>query len=86
MHGSNLDIRPPSVLKCNPATIRYTDGSKKSLEGSELIGAGDFNDKENVRFKIDPSGQASTSTITRAELVASLVTLQQIENIYTDDI
>jgi hypothetical protein len=38
MHGSNLDIRPPSVLKYNPATIWYTDGSKKSLEGSEQIG------------------------------------------------
>jgi hypothetical protein len=43
MHGSNLDIRPPSILKYNPATIWYTDGSKKSLEGSDLIGAGVFN-------------------------------------------
>jgi ribonuclease HI len=79
MHGSNLDIRPPSVLKYNPATIWYTDGSKKSLEGIELVGAGVFNDQHDVRLKIDPSGQASTNTITRAELIAILVTLQQIE-------
>jgi ribonuclease HI len=86
MHGSNLDIRPPSILKYNSAIIWYTDGSKESLEGSDLIGAGVFNNQHNVRLKIDPSGHASTSTITRAELVAILVTLQQIEGSNTDEI
>jgi ribonuclease HI len=45
-----------------------------------------FNDQHDVRLKIDPSGQASTITITRAELVAILVTLQQIEDRNTDEI
>jgi ribonuclease HI len=85
-HGSNVDIRPPSILKYNPATIWYTDGSKKSLEGSDLTGAGVFNHQHNVRLKIDPSGYATTSTITRAELVAILVNLQQMEVTKTDEI
>jgi ribonuclease HI len=85
MHGSNLDIRPP-ILKYNPAIIWYTDGSKKSVEGSDLIGARVFNPIENVRLKIDPSGQASTNTITRAKLLAILGALQQIEHSNTDEI
>jgi ribonuclease HI len=66
----------------------YTDGSKMSLklEGIDLIGAGVFNDQHNVLFKIDPLGHTSTNTITRAELVAILVTLQQIEESNTDQI
>jgi len=79
LYGSDVDIRPPSVLKLNPATIWYTLGSKQTSEGSDRVGAGVYNDKDNIRVKMDPSGEAATNTITRAELVAILVTLQQIE-------
>jgi ribonuclease HI len=84
----NLDIRPSSILKYNPATIWYTEGSKKSIEGSDLIGAGVLNDQHNVLLNIDLLGQNSTNigTITRAELDAIPVTLQQIEDCNTDQI
>jgi len=49
------------------------------LDDSERIGAGVYNAAAFVRLRKDPVGVGATNTITRAELIAILVALQQSE-------
>jgi len=62
MHGSDLDLRPPSMLNYNPATIWYTNGSKQTSKGSDSIGAGVYNENEDVRLKIYADARRPSQT------------------------
>ena len=61
-HGMHMQLSPPPVLKYNPATILYTDGSKQTVEGADIIGAGVFKASENVRLRITADGKSATNT------------------------
>ena len=75
-----LDLPPNPVLLSNPDTFWYTDGSKKLIEGNELIDAGVSNKSEWVELRIDADGRAATNTITGPKLVAILVALQEMKD------
>jgi len=85
VHGMPLSVPSPPALILDPSTIWYTDVSKKSSEGKELIGAGVSNESRGVALRIDAPGRGATNTITCPELVAILVTMRQIENLTTHE-
>ena len=59
--------------------IVFTDGSAGDGPQGHCIGARVYCWVHNINLKVDPCGRSATNTITRAELVAILAALQQME-------
>ena len=59
--------------------IVFTDGSAGDGPQGHCIGAGVYCRDHNINLKVDPCGRSATNTITRAELVAILAAVQQME-------
>ena len=79
--GPHPYVPPPPLppRRWDPLHIYYTDGSKRDTRAGPRCGAGLYHPAQEVKWRVNPSGEGHTDTINRAELVGIMAALIHIQ-------